>query len=414
MMLVRTLILFAAISTTMLPTLVAAQINDTPLTLERALEIAAVSRLELTAADAETEAAQHHARQEGAWNNPVFFLELEGAPTDGDAWQNADRVIGFGQTLSLGGRRGANRDAANLLALATEARRNQTAQVVAASVRRAFARVLFAEGLVVLHDEIVISSQTAVDIVSSRLELGGATSDELAHASLELSVAQLGQTRSLAELEMTHPDLAVALGMETGRVLQLDGILGKTGDLPNLDVMLAELDRSPGLQAVNARAEAAIASARSVSRSRIPDVDLSLGIRRFGGSSSMNDAVDAGVSFQLPLFNRNSAKIASARANVVAGQAVVRLTRIELERRIRDIHSRLETANDVVKTYTSDLLPAADTVLASIEQRHAADDAELIDVLQVRTTWVDRRLADLEARLELDLIRAELAAVSWR
>ncbi len=408
-MLIRTLILFVVL---MFPVIAIAQIDGPALTLEQALEIAAGSRLELTAAEADAEAARQKARQQSSWLNPVLYMELEGAPTDGDAWRNADRIIGIGQTLPFGGRRSADHDGARQLALAAEARRDWTALLVAASVRRAFAQVLFADGLVALQELLVLSNQTTMDIVSSRLELGGASSDELAHARLEYGAAKLDLARAQSGMVTARTQLAVAIGVEIDQLPQLDGDLGKPGNLPNLDAMLETLDVFPELRAANARAEATDAFARSASRSRIPDVDLSLGIRRFGGNINLNNAVDAGVSFQLPLFNRSGARVAAARAEAVAGQALARLTQIDLEQRLQDICNRLETAEHVVITYESDLLPAADTVLASVEQRHAAGDAELIDVLQVREKWVQRRLNNLEARLELDFIRAELAAVT--
>jgi cobalt-zinc-cadmium efflux system outer membrane protein len=408
MMLIRTLLLFAAIT---FPAITMAQADTDVLTLDQALDIAAASRLELAVANAGVEATRQESRQQGAWLNPVFFMDLEGAPTDGDAWQNGDRVVGFQQTLSLGGRRGASHDAARQMALKAVAVKGQAARQVDASVRRAFARVLYARDLVSLNEMILQSTTTAVEIVQSRLELGSASSDELAYARLENGAAELEFVRAQADLVTARADLATALGQSTNLLPQIKGSLGEVGPLPDLEALLALVHQSPVLQAANAHAEAAEASARSASRSRIPDLDLSLGMRRFGGGSGWNEAIDAGVSFQLPLFDRGGAKVAAARANAAAGQASARLAQITMERQLRNVHLRLETADHIVRISAKDLVPAADTTLAAIEQRHVEGDAELSEVLQVRASWVRHRLNDLGVRLELDLIRADLAAL---
>ena len=59
----------------------------------------------------------------------------------------------------------------------------------------------------------------------------------------------------------------------------------------------------------------------------------------------------------------------------------------------------------------SDLRPAADAVLNAAERRYTVGDSELSDVLRMRASWIERRLAELEMRLELDLVWAELNAL---
>jgi len=386
----------------------AAPLMDGPLTLDRALELAAQARPELAAAAAKAGAAAQRARQQGAWPNPTAFFVIEGAPVDGDAWQDGARVLGLEQTLPLGGRIGAGRDAGRHLASSAEAERELTSREVEASVRTAFAAALRARGAASLRDDVVAGSRRMVDVVELLRDTGGAADDEVAHARFELGMAELDAARAAADLDAALADLAAAVGAEGVAPFDVEGVLGAPGDVPDLDVLTGRLEASPALRAALARAAAGDAAAKAASRSRLPDLGVRLGMRRFGGGG---DAFDAGVSLDVPLFDRGGARTAAARADAVADAARVRGVRLDLERRLRGLHARLAAADRAAQALSADLLPAADAVLAAAERRHEVGDADLVDLLQVRASWLERRLIALDVRFELDAARAELNAL---
>jgi len=396
----RVLIISATVSA------ITASAGTGTLSLDQALEIGATSRLELTAVEAELSAARERARQQGAWLNPNIYFMVEGAPTAGDAWNGSNRVIGLEQTLSLGGRRGADHDAARLMALGVEADRDLTGRRVAWSIRTAFARVLHTRSVVEMRQKVVEATLRALRIVELRHELGEAAMDEVTVAQLEFDVAIIEVTKAETDLSVARTDLASTLGSGLDDLPLVTGVLGAPADVPDLEILLAGIDSSPILRGANARAQSRSAVVRSASRHRIPDFGVSLGLRRFGDGGG--DAIDAGIRVQLPLFDRGGARLSAARADALVEDAVARLARTEQERRVREVHARLAVAEAVVRTHTEKLLPAADAVLAAAERRHAEGDAELIELLQFRASWIQRQLADLDARLELDLVRADL------
>ena len=105
------------------------------LTLERALALAAAASPELDAAAAHVTAAHERSRQQGAWPNPAAFLDFEGAPASGDAWRDADRVLGIEQILPWSGRLSADRAAARHRARGAVAERDLADRSVAAALR---------------------------------------------------------------------------------------------------------------------------------------------------------------------------------------------------------------------------------------------------------------------------------------
>ena len=377
-----------------------------PLTLERALELAAAAHPDLTIAGAEAAAARESARQQGAWPNPAAYLELEGAPTDGDAWRSADRVLGLEQTLPWSGRRSAEREAARHLARGAAADRDRTAGAVEASVRSAFARALFARELLGLRREMIDSARRTAGIVAVRFESGDVAADEAAQARFELGLAELEVIRAEADWTSVKADLAAAVGLAAQDLVGPEGVLGDAGDLPSLEDLLDDLDASPMLRAATARSDAGAAAVTAASRARWPDLGLSFGVRRFGGGG---DAFDAGVRIDAPIFDRGGSRASAVRAEAAAADARVQLTRLDLERRVRSLHAGLEAAATTVRILEEDLMPDAESVIRAAERRFDVGDADLDDLLRARTIWIERRISALRVRLELDLARAGLA-----
>ena len=68
---------------------------------------------------------------------------------------------------------------------------------------------------------------------------------------------------------------------------------------------------------------------------RVPDVRLSLGVRRLAAEDAT--AMVAGVAIPFPLFNRNGGNIAAAAADARSAEA-------QRERRLRETEARLAAA----------------------------------------------------------------------
>jgi outer membrane protein TolC len=73
------------------------------------------------------------------------------------------------------------------------------------------------------------------------------------------------------------------------------------------------------------------------------------------------------------------------------------MTRSELSTRLRESHAQLTAALANTRTFKTDILPRADTVLKSAETRYTAGDISLAEMLPVRRDWATVQLAYLES-----------------
>ena len=112
---------------------------------------------------------------------------------------------------------------------------------------------------------------------------------------------------------------------------------------------------------------------------------------------SKENTFDIGLSIPLPLFNRNQGKVREARAEAAAAEARSRMTRNDLNAQLRESYAKLNAAIGNARTFKSEILPRAETVLKSAEARYAAGDTSLADVLPVRREWAALQLSHLES-----------------
>ncbi len=130
--------------------------------------------------------------------------------------------------------------------------------------------------------------------------------------------------------------------------------------------------------------------------------------------ATKEDTFDIGLSIPLPLFNRNQGRLREARADVVAAEARSRMTVNELNVRLRESYVQLTSALAIARTFKTEILPRAETVLKSAESRYAAGDTSLADVLPVRRDWAAIQLSHLESLRDVMQAWVRVRSFDWK
>jgi cobalt-zinc-cadmium efflux system outer membrane protein len=371
-------------------------------TLDEALATTLASHPDLEAAAARTEAAQAEAEQAGAWPNPSVFLRVEDAPRDGDAWEGANRIVGFSQRIPWSGRIGAERAAAAAVATRTGFEAENAAAELRAQVRTVFAEALHAREALALCRQAVETAERLQAAAQARADAGDGSTADLRRARVDALGARAESYAARSRYAATLGELSALLGTDVDDVA---GTLATPTRTYRLEELLAGLDRVPALQAARSGAEASTAHVSAASRRRLPELELETGLRTAPGVESF----DAGVALSLPLFDRGGARLRAARAEETAAAARTRSIRRSLESRVRTLYAEYVAATDVLELYDQGIVPDADGMLASIEAAYDAGEASLGEVLQVRGEWIRAGLARLDAALAAVRIDAELS-----
>jgi outer membrane protein, heavy metal efflux system len=365
------------------------------LSLDQAIAIAEEMHPDIAEARALVQAAEGQAQQAGSRPNPELIGRVEAAPFRGDTIGQADYLAGAAQIVPLGRRLSQARRVETLerdrWLRAVESRRLE----VHRAVHGAFAAALYQERAANAQSALRDAADRTVDLARARLAAGDATPDLLARAELESARVRREWQRCVALQEQALASLAAALGQRGIRIVSLAGELEATLEIPTLQSITHDLAQHPAMAEAQADVAAYRARVDLARANRIPDLRVEALYRRV--ESSRQDAVDLGVSVPLPLFDRNQGRIRVAQAELEAAEARSRSTAVALDRRVRELHTRLQAALLDSQVLRADVLPRMQGVLRAYEARFDAGDIALLELLAVRRESAEVQMEFLES-----------------
>ncbi len=378
------------------------------LTLDQALEMAERRHPQLAETRALIEAASGRAQQAGTFPNPEAILGAQQIPVQSYPVPDRQYVAGFGQTIPLGNRLAKAREA-ELLDREVRLRGLESVhRQLRKRVHGSFATALYQESAFQAQSRITAGLGSMVAVTKARLDAGDVIPQDLARSEMELARAEVELRRSESLRKQGLIALAAAVGDPDLEVKSVEGNLEVAFEVPTLDALAANLSTQPELQAAEAGVRASSARIALAKAERIPDVKVEALYHRL--EVSEQNTFDLGMSFPLPLFNRNQGKLREARSEALAAEARVRNTANELNLNLRDSYVALTNALENLKTFRNQILPRAEIILKSAELRYASGDSALTDVLPVRRDWAAVHLSYLETLREVMLSWAEVSS----
>ncbi|MBV6323760.1 TolC family protein [Duganella sp. HSC-15S17] len=344
---------------------------------------------------ANVRAAGADARQAGAWLNPTISATAEnlGAPRSGGVSQRQDTYT-VTQVFELGGKRGARVEAEQRKFAAAGARERQ--------VRLAFA------------GELAVAYATAEAMQQRRqvadAELGRADDDLRAaqalvkagrEAELRLALARAGVAAAQAAVQSASADAIEALE-------RLSALAGAAEPYTSIgQSFLASLatrptrpewtpEDAPALASAAAERDAVAAQVQVEQKRWLPDLGVSVGMRKFGWSD--DKAATVALTANIPLFDRNQAGIDAARER--ATSASMRLEAARL-----DAVSSHRSASAQVQAAERRLVAAQQGEAAATEAYrlgrvgYDAGKTALVELLAIRRALSEATSLTIEARL---------------
>ncbi|NOZ93559.1 MAG: TolC family protein [Acidobacteria bacterium] len=120
------------------------------------------------------------------------------------------------------------------------------------------------------------------------------------------------------------------------------------------------------------------------------------------------------VALKVPLWNRNRPAVAAADAEHRMALARVEERRRNLLSRLDAAAARYEAARKTALRFTGTILPAAREATRLAELSYREGETSILDLLDARRNAQDAELEDLQARLELHLLRVEIDLLTGR
>lgn len=378
---------------------------DGPLTLERALNLAARYPSSLRAADLRAAAAKSRIRDAGRLPSPALVASAENFG-GGLGSSRLESTVELAQPLELGGDRGARAAVAageyRVAAAEAAVLRRELLTLTAERYIRAWslqARIhRLREGEELTRQAIAAASQRYRAGASPLLEQSRAESQALAQA--------VERQRAEAELRIARRELALSWG----------------GDAASFDTLIAEpLDRrseerdgapaeSPDLERAAAGEALSSARIREARASRIPDLSLSLGIRHLEEAGATGFV--AALEVPLPLWSRGRGSAAAARQEHEAALAEQRAAAERLEAESASASDRLLAASAAYDSLRLRVRPARQELLRELLRAYHAGRLNYLDLVTEQRNLLETDLALIESEADLwrSRVRLELLA----
>ena len=335
----------------------------------------------------------------------------------------------YGPSVSLSyilydfGQRDADIEAANYRLLAANLAQNRVLQEVASQVEQAYYRVLAFDFLVRASRESLQNFETALDAAQRRRSSGLATAGDEYRAETQVGQARLVLTRNDGELSKARGQLANAVGLPVSFPLQLKPVSEKplvSEITQSMDVLLEKAKTNrPDLIAAEARARAARANARSVSKAGLPSLEFvtTAGRVQFTNSGLVpispvtaaqaqvqraeQDVYQFGFNLKIPIFSGFRDTYSVRRAQDLAEQAESARDQLvsQAELEVWQAFFDLQTAASSVAS-TGNLVKSATESAAAAAARYKAGVGNLLDFITAQLDDTNARVQEIQSYLD--------------
>lgn len=356
--------------------------------------------------EAEIRLAQSEWIAARTWPNPTLQVERErpgetlGTPTE--------TSVTLAQEFDFSGRRGLQRRAGELGVAAARHNVARARRELRAEVLRRYYAALAADTRVQLRARWAEGLTELARIAARRREAGDLSGYESRRIAQTAELAAARTTEAEAEREATRERLAGLVGeraRESSMRLSTD-LLPES--LPPLEALLAALERTPELAALDAERTAAAAAARAAARLPLP-VTLGVGQKRIETATGDDDALLLEASIPLPLFDRNQAPIARTRAAAARAEGRYLLAVRDAEARLRALWGETSRLANAARRLNATTLAEAEELVRIARASFEAGELELAGLLDAYDAALDAReqVLELQQRARLALIELE-------
>ena len=385
------------------------------LTLPEALALAEQQNPTLQAQAQSVESSRAGEITAGLRPNPVFQNDTTSA------------TVGIYQEFEVGGKRRSRLESARLTTSVSETDFADARRTLVLSVRQAFVGALLAKADVALARENQSSFQKVIDLNRLRLEKGALSGADF--LKIELQALQF---------ETDLQDAALALRTEKAT---LRGLLGGSSLPEQFDVEgdleatpfekgLSELQQlalanRPDLKSAETGIRKAAADVRLAKANGYPDPTLGTSLLHTGNEiggpgwfqpfypkGETSNAMGVGLSFPIPLFNRNQGEIARTRSEQRRADFLVQAMRNQVLQDVETAYASFQSSRDRVRLYEQTYLSRAKDSRDTAEFAFQRGATSILDFLDAERTYRATQLAYRKELAAYMTNRAQLEAAA--
>ena len=383
------------------------------LTLVQAQQLALRNNADYRISQSQADAALAQLRAVREFPNPIAGYSVSKINTDGRSnttvegggyWSKSyDSIFSLSQLVEIG-KRGARRTSAEAGVRSADALRDDSRRLLLQSVDQLYLAAVEATEEV----QVLVASATSLrreaGIAAARFHAGDIAATDQAQIEITAAQMELSAASARANARMALVALETLLGSPNPRG---ETVLADT--LETIGLPTPKTDDSAGRRPDIVAAEASLVKSEAdltlQRHGAVPDVTVSLQYER--QPPDQPNTVGLGLSFPLPLWNRNTGNMLAARAARDTAQAQLDKIRTKASADVAAARVALAEARARSDTYRHDLQPKSSAIAQSVAYAYDKGGAALVELLAAERSDNDIRLA--AARAQADVASAEFA-----
>lgn len=376
------------------------------LTLENAIAAALQNAPALRAAQSRAAAAQANHMQAAALPNPEISIDAENLYGDYSGASDAEISYGLSQLVELPGKRKSRlKIATSETRRAEHAAESQRLDMIHA-VTLAFVDTAAAGKEVTLLEEEYARAVHISSSVSARVDAGKEPPIQKKKAEIERAASEMALARARQDLATKRKNLNTLMAQDNMAQSLATTSLPPLAAPLDLAQYRAQLASSPDIKAFESgvqMADGQLSLEKSVS---LPDPTFSIGIK--DAREDNTRSFMAGVSFPIPVFNRNRGGIERAGHDANAARFDQRSAEQNIQSAITEAHGSLANAYTAAKTLETVMIPGAEEAFDFARQGYEAGKFGYLEVLDAQRTLFETRRMHNAAVLDYRRQRAHL------
>jgi len=356
------------------------------------IDIALENNPALTAVKLELKAADARIIQSGLWPNPVFAAESENFSGDLPAFNYTENTFSVTQPLLLGGKIDLKRDLAETERLILKCHYETEKLNLVTEIEHTFYHILLTQQILEYAKGTRDAAKQLYDHIKAKTNVKDLdlVRHEILSAQIELSQAELEVINVEGNLEIAKKNLVILCGKPNISLDKVKGDLEREFNIPEYSTLKECISKNnfkvKSAEEYENRADILLEISKA---DRIPDVDLGFGVRQFEEDNSYTFV--AGLSFPLPLFNRNQGSIQEAQINISKVEVDKKDLINNLLLQLNEFYKEYQTSLQQVTSYKNSILPSAQEYYSVTVSRYENGSLQYLDALVAKRKLIETK-----------------------
>lgn len=370
-----------------------AAIDSSILKLNDAIIIGLRNNPSLKSRKLEISAFQATALQAGLYPNPVVGIELENflGSDDVGGFNASENTFSITQDFVLGGRLSKAEKFQLINSNVAKWELEKERVNLISEIRKSFTLISSFQHQNELNKKLLKISKDFLMNIKRRIEAGKVSPAEASRASLVTTALEIQIQNTAMQLASEEARLKSMLGKPTMQFTTVENICNLRFDIPKLDTLRELIFNSPSLAQYKTEMQRVKAAIELEKAKVIPDLSLSLGIRRLNETS--DNAFVLGASIPLPLFDDNSGNIQEAMIREEQVKHEFGGAINSAEAKLKLLYNNIKALGMMIERLVKESIPHAKDAFKIINEGNLAGRFTILDVLDVQ-----RSLFELESQ----------------